>query len=155
MSDFRTFAQKLSTLDQVEALDSRINPPNPLFGPLWGSLKRYLEERRAAEMHIEERAPQGEALTTSVAEIVQSILDQKPSPIPPEQIPVGDAAILMAADGYGIGKVIGKQNANTVVVRTSETVKSFLFPKDPDPTLLYEAAVRAFEAVNLERDLRH
>ena len=41
VSDFRTFAQKLSTLDHVEELDSKINPPNPLFGPLWDSLRTY------------------------------------------------------------------------------------------------------------------
>ena len=75
-------------------------------------------------MHLQERAAEGEALKTNLAGIVQSILEGGPSPTPPEQIPVGDAAILMAADGYGVGKVIGKQGANAMAtyIRYSEVI---------------------------------
>jgi hypothetical protein len=40
-------------------------------------------------------------------------------------IPIGDAAILMAADGYGSGYVKGKQDDVMVVIKTSETLRNY------------------------------
>ena len=153
ISDLRTFAQKLSRLKRIEAIESKINPPNPLFGPLWASLRDYLKERRAVEMEIEERAPAGTELRSNISAIVDQVL--RGDKIDPGHVAIGDAAVLMAADGYGKSKVIGDDDHNHVVVRTSDTVKSFLFDKQPAPDELYEEATRAFEAVNRERDLSH
>ena len=68
---------------------------------------------------------------------------------------VGDAALLMAADGYGRARVKGVEDGREVVVRTSENQKSFLFDSDPNPSLLFEFAFDAFQRINEERGLEH
>ena len=72
---------------------------------------------------------------------MQRILGQSSGkPDHDSQVDITDAAMLMAADGYGHGKIIGEQNGEEVVIRTSDTHKSFLFAKEPDPSELAEAA---------------
>jgi hypothetical protein len=61
----------------------------------------------------------------------------------------------MAADGYGIGKVVGEQKGEEVIIRTSDTHKSFLHPKDPDPAELAKAAAKLFKAISDERHMEH
>jgi len=61
----------------------------------------------------------------------------------------------MAADGYGHGKVIGERRGEEIVIRTSDTHKSFLHPKDPDPMELATAAAKLFKAISDERHMEH
>jgi hypothetical protein len=61
----------------------------------------------------------------------------------------------MAADGYGNGKIVGEQKGEEVVIRTSDTHKSFLFTKDPDPSKLAKAAASHFKKISKERDMTH
>jgi hypothetical protein len=68
---------------------------------------------------------------------------------------VGDAALLMAADGYGRGKVVGLEQGRTVTIRTSENQKSFLHAKDPTPEELFNAAHEEFSKINDTRQLDH
>ncbi|MEW6058427.1 MAG: hypothetical protein AB1540_17640 [Bdellovibrionota bacterium] len=68
---------------------------------------------------------------------------------------VGDAAILMAADGYGSGKVVGVEETRTVTIRTSENQKSFVSDGDPSPEELYRIAYEQFAKINNERYLDH
>jgi hypothetical protein len=68
---------------------------------------------------------------------------------------VGDAALLMAADGYGRGRVKGLEGAHEAVIRTSDNQKSFLLDGDPQPEVLFEAASVAFKKINDERGLEH
>ena len=70
-------------------------------------------------------------------------------------IPSADAAILMAADGYGRGKVVGEENGEEVVVKTSDSQKSFSHDKEPSPEDLAGAAKVQFDKVSKERDMKH
>ena len=69
---------------------------------------------------------------------------------------MGDAALLMATDGYGKGKVEGEGvDDRRVVIRTSDTIESFLFDTDPDPAALYEETRRHLEEISQRRGLGH
>lgn len=68
---------------------------------------------------------------------------------------VGDSAILMAADGYGSGKVVGTEESRTVTIKTSENQKSFVFDGEPSPEELFERAHDEFSKINQDRYLDH
>lgn len=156
VADIRTFATKLSRLDGIYGISATVHPPNPLFGPLWRDLKDYLEQRKADTMKIQEDSPHNEPLNTDLRDHVASIADSHPDPTAPsEPLHIGDAAILMAADGYGSGLVKGRIGSDSVVIRTSETIKNFTFDKDPAPVDLYEAALKIFEQIKHERHMEH
>lgn len=157
VTDLRTFAAKLASLDGIYKLNAKVSPPNPLFGPLWGPLKDYLFKRNTDTMQVVEDAPEAEPLNTKLPEYVQKVSEQTENDeyIPSEELPIGDAAILMAADGYGSGTVKGKHNNETIVIKTSETRKYFIFYKDPDPHELYIKVYAIFEKIKGERHMRH
>ncbi|MFL0867202.1 hypothetical protein [Vibrio parahaemolyticus] len=74
----------------------------------------------------------------------------------PNAVPaIGDAAILMAADGYGRGKVVGIEKGDEVVVKTSDTQKSFLHAKEPIPDELAIKTKVEFDKITKERDMGH
>ncbi len=158
VTDLRTFVMRLSRLDRITQLQATVVPPNPLFGPCWKSLGEYMQKRKLVEAQIREEAPSG--IETKLKKIAAAVL----ADIPPEQLVplmeplldgVGDAALLMAADGYGRARVKGVEEGREVVIRTSENQKSFLFDGDPNPTLLFEYAFEAFRKIDEERGLRH
>ncbi len=154
ISDYRQFGIKLKGLDQITQITARVHPPNPLFGRLWGSLNDYIAERNASELSIKESQEQGSGLETNIAKLVNSIF-ANPDYEPLTPIAIADAALLMAADGYGMGAVHGNQNGEEVIIRTSDTQKSFLFPKDPQPEVLAEEANKHLFRITKERDMRH
>ena len=90
---------------------------------------------------------------------IRGLIDQtdgeRDSPI--EQIDITDAAILMAADGYGDGKIIGreKETGSITVLKTSERHVSFLFNTDPAPDQLFEEAYKHFRKISNERNMDH
>lgn len=154
VADYRAFSEKLSNLDKFIEISAKVHPPNPLFGRLWGELNDYLKERNAAEVSIKESQENKEGLKTEILSLINNILDD-PN-FEPELAPaITDAALLMAADGYGSGKVQGEKGDTIIIIRTSDTQKSFLFEKEPLPEQLAEQAKIHFERLNEERDMRH
>ncbi len=156
VSDLRKFYEKLSILESIEKLSAKVNPPNPLFGPLWEDLKKYLAKRNASQLKIDENCSEGQVLNSQLKDHIKGVLEQTPNkPYEPDKVDIGDSAILMAIDGYGKGKIQGKQNNNKVVIRTTDTVKHFSYDKDPTPETLYEKALSIFEKINTERHMKH
>lgn len=158
ISDFRTFIRRLSKLDLITELRAKVVPPNPLFGPCWKSLSEYLRKRKLEEAQIVEVGGQGiQTKLKAIAEAVQG--DSEPINWPELMEPlldgVGDAAVLMSADGYGRGAVKGIEDGRHVVVKTSENQKSFLFDADPNPERLFEMAFDQLERINVEQGLQH
>jgi hypothetical protein len=47
------------------------------------------------------------------------------------------------------------RDGEEVVIRTSETQKSFLFSKEPSPSDLAREADKHFRRVSIERDMKH
>ncbi|CUI34351.1 hypothetical protein [Achromobacter xylosoxidans] len=157
VSDLKTFAAKLLALDGVYRIEARISPPNPLFSPLWAELEKYLRERNTDRMTLVEDAPDAGSLKTDLPQLVKAASEQtEDAPFVPDvQIPIGDAAILMAADGYGAGIVKGKRKGELVVIRTSETAMNFMFEKNPQPYGLYERALELFDRIEKLRHMEH
>lgn len=154
VADYRAFLQKLRSLDRITELSAKVHPPNPLFGRLWGSLDEYVKKRRADEVSVRETTDKSNGLSTQLLSLIEKILEN-PKYEPSQVLDVTDAAVLMAADGYGSGKAVGTEDGQEVVVRTSESQKSFLFDKNPEPELLAKIARTQFEQVSTERDMAH
>lgn len=157
VTDLKTFAAKLSSLHGIFKIEARISPPNPLFSPLWESLEKYLRERNTDRMTVIEDAPESGVLKTDLPGLVEEAALQTEDTqfVPEYEIPVGDAAILMAADGYGSGTVRGKRDDELVVIKTSETSLNFTFDKTPDPDELYERALDIFAKIEKQRHMEH
>lgn len=157
IADLRSFSAKLTSLDGIYSISAKISPPNPLFGPLWEDLKDYLIERNTDRMTINEESPESRPLITNLPEHVRNVADQTEIEVynPINPLPIGDAAILMAADGYGAGTIRGKSDNQDVVIRTSETVKNFQFSKEPDPIDLFRKAKSILDEIKEKRHLEH
>lgn len=74
---------------------------------------------------------------------------------PDEEADITDAALLMSADGYGRGKVVGESEGVEVIIRTTETKKSFLHAKEPEPEELAKDTRDHFIRISKERDMEH
>lgn len=154
VTDYRAFLDKLISLEKITELSAKVHPPNPLFGRLWGSLDKYVKRRQASEVSVRETSDSSTGLSTELVKLFQQILEN-PKYQPKTEPDITDAAMLMAADGYGSGKAVGMDGDIEVIVRTNESQKSFLFNKEPDPEMLANVARVQFESVSAERDMRH
>lgn len=156
ISDLRSFAIKLSKLEGIYNISASISPPNPLFGPLWEDLKKYLKGRRTDKMKIQEESAGDNTIATNLPSLVKGAADQThEKPFLPQKVDIGDAAILMAADGYGSGYVKGKQRGELVVIKTSETIKNFSFLKEAKPEELFRKTYDIFKKIQEDRHMKH
>lgn len=158
ITDLRTFITRLSNLEKITELTATVVPPNPLFGPCWESLFEYMKKRKLLEATIKEQSSYG--IETKLREIATAVLQEKePKQMVALMEPllggVGDAALLMAADGYGRAKVVGREDNREVIIRTSDNQKSFLFGGSHNSEILYKIAVGEFQKNTLERGLEH
>ncbi|MEO7863341.1 MAG: hypothetical protein ABIU05_23475 [Nitrospirales bacterium] len=159
VTDLRTFVTRLAGLEKITLLQASVKPSNPLFGPCWEPLKDYIKKRRLEEVTIKEESIAG--ISTKVAEIATKMSDGTTGAAELRELMepllngVGDAALLMAADGYGHGKVVGTEENRTVTIKTSENQKSFVFDSDPSPEELFQEAYKQFGKINDERYLDH
>lgn len=152
--DYRQFAHKLKSIDRFTEISAKVYPPNPLFGRLWKSLNTYIKERNASDITLKETANKSSGVNTKILELVENIM-KNPKYEPEETPDITDAALLMAADGYGRGKVTGFDKNMLIVIKTSESQKSFLFDKDPNHFELFKIAYSHFIEINKERDMNH
>lgn len=157
VSDYRAFVEKLRNLGRITEMSAKVYPPNPLFGHHWEKLKEYIQHRNAEEVSVKEKKTDGVGLNTQLLVLMQHLLGESDSggPSAGTEADITDAAMLMAADGYGKGKIVGEQDGETVVIRTSETHKSFLFAKDPEPGELARSSAKFLERISEERDMTH
>lgn len=152
IADLRGFLQRLESLDKITQITATVHPTNPLFGRLWSELDDYVKERDADQLVITESSNTG--LKTRIRELIRGILRNK-SWIPSKEAALADAAILMAADGYGVGAATGIEDGEEVTVKTSKSRKTFLFSKTPEPELLASKARAIFSQISIERDMKH
>jgi len=158
IADLRTFVTRLARLDRITMLSASVNPPNPLFGPCWKSLFEYIKKRGLSELTIKEEGDKG--IDTKIPEIAAAMADSGPaghadSMMEPLLDGVGDAALLMAADGYGRAKVGGTEDGRLVTFKTSDNQKSFQMPVDVVPEELFREAFRYLEEISRDRYLEH
>jgi hypothetical protein len=154
ITDLRHFSEKLEKLDGIYGIAATVSPPNPLFGHLWKDLEEYLSSRQTEKMTIEEEGKEDVPIKSDLTYYVKEMAEAKEGDIPKLKSPrIGDAAILMAADGYGSGTVKGKIDEKTIIIKTSETIKNFLFTKIPKPRDLYYATVKIFDKIRSDRHM--
>jgi len=159
ITDLRTFVTRLARLDRITMLQATVRPPNPLFGPCWKSLSDYIKKRDLDTVQIREESATG--ISTNVQQIAHAIETRSDSaPIllgmmEPLLDGVGDAALLMAADGYGRARVIGVEETRTVTIRTSDNQKSFMVANELSPEELYATAYAQFSQISKDRYLEH
>ncbi len=157
ISDLRSFAAKVSSLEGIYEVKAKVSPPNPMFGSLWEDLKNYLIDRNTDRMNIDEESPENKPLNTNLPEHIKKASEQtEENEYRTEKpLPISDAAILMAADGYGHGLVRGKSGDEFITIKTSETVKNFSFFTSPVPAELYQKAKKIFDDIKEKRHLGH
>jgi hypothetical protein len=157
IADLKTFAVKLRSLSGIYRISAKVVPPNPSFGPLWKPLREYIKKRRSGQMVVREDSKSQEPLNTDLPAIVEKVANQSENEpyIPVEELPIGDAAVLMAADGYGTGHIKGQQEGAVVVIRTTDTNRNFSFDKEPIAEELFAEAVEIFERIKRERHMEH
>jgi hypothetical protein len=158
IADLRTFVTRLLKISHITELSATVSPPNPLFAPCWKSLGDYLRKRKLAEIQIKEQATAG--IETRLKEIAEAVLMEQSAGrlvelMEPLLDGVGDAALLMAADGYGHARIKGVENNHEVIIRTSDDQRSFLFDSDPNPQHLFDMTYEALQNINQERGLKH
>lgn len=154
VSDYLAFTSRLKKLEYFTEFSATVNPPNPMFGRLWGELNKYIDERNSTEVSLKESSSKKDGVKSNIIELMDEIM--KNPDYSPDMVPsVVDAALLMAADGYGRGKVVGVQSNEEVVIKTSDTQINFKFSKDPDPDELAIKAREVLYKVKLERDMGH
>lgn len=155
ISDLQSFVARLRQFDRIDSITATVVPPNPLFGPAWRQVVDYLRRRNASELKVAESAGRG-GLESRVSEVATAVSEGGAEAIadrPP--LDIVDAAVLMAADGYGKAKVQGQVARQEVLVRTTETVQSFVFDPDPEPPALYDEAVSHLNDIVRQRGLQH
>lgn len=157
IADLKSFAQKLSAVKKIYRISSNLRLPNPLYGPLWKSLKDYIKNRESNKMILREESSNEKPLNTRLAEIVNEVSNQTNNKQynPKEELPIGDAAILMAADGYGIGHIKGLKDGEVVIIKTSEINKFFSFNKEPSNEKLFKEAYLMLKKIEDDRHLKH
>lgn len=154
ISDYRAFTSRLKKIRYFSEFSATVHPPNPLFGRLWESLNEYIETRNASEVTVKEQTSKSKGLSSNIVELMDRMMES-PDYVPETPPAIGDAAILMAADGYGRGKVVGIENGDEVVIKTSDARESFLYEKEPEPKELALAARLQFDKVSRQRDMKH
>lgn len=154
IADYKAFSRKLESIDRFTEIYAKVYPPNPLFGRLWGSLNDYVKKRRASDVSVKETSNNPKGISTRVTQLVREIM-ANPNYEPNFDPDITDAAVLMAADGYGAGRITGYEGDAEVVIRTSDSQKSFLFNKEPIVGELVQEVEIQFRRVSAERDMGH
>lgn len=149
VAEYERFIARLQSLKRITKLRATVYPPNPLFGPLWKSLKEYLDRRQLAELKLQETSEAKGVVTN-----IQIALSLPPSKTQSE-LDITDAAVLMAADGYGKATIEGHDKTRRVVIRTADINRSFVFESDPKPEALYKEAKAVFEEIAKQRYHQH
>jgi hypothetical protein len=159
ITDLRKFIEKLASIDTFTEISAKVHPPNPLFGRAWQNLREYLEKRQASELSLKEVGDEKKPLNSHLETHVRGLVDQtdKERYFPSEPVDITDAAILMAVDGYGDGRIVGREREtrSTVILKVSEKHVSFLFEADPSPDQLFEEAHKQFRKISNERIMDH
>ena len=155
ITDLRTFAIRLRDLDVVTHIEAKVHPPNPLFGRAWKDLDDYIENRNAKELMISEQGTRESPLRTKLLDLAVTLSQDADEGRIIGEVDLTDAAVLMAADGYGSGKVAGYGKDVEIVVLTAQNQLSFLFSKQPAHDALAAEALKRLKRESERRGLMH
>jgi hypothetical protein len=159
LDDLEDFYKRLDSFDSITKMKATVNPPNPLFGKLWESLKKYLEERKATELRIQEVSKNG-SLSTQIKELIRLILKGDKSEIEKyvreHNLSNLDLALLMSLDGYGTGRIDGKTKEEYKFIKTHEKTMHFSITRDQlTESTIYSQTETKFKRITDERYMEH
>lgn len=160
VADLLTFVQQISRLETVERIDATVHPPNPLFGRAWRSLRDYMARRRVSEVRVRETASDQATINTTLPALATAAIEGATENRFPNlendlRGEFGDAAVLMAADGYGKARIVGRRAQRRVAVHTRDSQISFSFEREPEPEALFAESAAIFRRIEEERYLEH
>ena len=162
ITDLRAFVRRVAALSSISRLGATVHPPNPLFGPAWQSLASYLRTRQLDAVTIQETARDESGIASNIIDIARTAVDAPegdgiadPAVLRAIGASVGDAAVLMAVDGYGKGKIEGREGEERKVIRTYEAQHGFKTAGDVLPAVIYERARNILVRINDDRYLAH
>lgn len=153
IADMEVFVAKLAKLSQVTELRATVNPPNPMFAPEWKPLRDYIQKRKLKAMTIAETAKKGDEIASTLPTVAAGERQEKVGK--KQEYSPGDAAVLMAADGYGAAKVVGKSEGSTVVVKTSDSALKVILPSDIPAEELAKLTSDIYAKTKETRGFRH
>jgi hypothetical protein len=158
IDDIRSFYQKISQIDRFTYIKTKVNPPNPLFGRFWKSLKEYLIDRNADELSLVEKSNE-KKLNTKIIELMKILLSENEEAlnnyIEKNDISIVDASILMSLDGYGDGRIDGYKGKEYVFIKTHEKALNFTIHKEHSIDDIFQKANSIFLRINDERYMEH
>lgn len=158
LDELKSFYEELSLMDNIEVIKARVKPPNPLFGKLWESLKKYLSERKLDELQLKEVAKK-KGINSKIRELIRLILEGDEEKveeyIKKNQISITDLALLMSLDGYGDGRIDGTQGQKYLFIKTHEKIVHFSLPTDHDFPAIYKEASIILKEISDERYMEH
>jgi hypothetical protein len=159
LDDLESFYKRLDSFDSIIKMKATVNPPNPLYGKLWESLKKYLEERKATELRLQEWNKNG-PLNTRIKELIHLIIkgDKKEIEkyIQEHSLSDLDLALLMSLDGYGSGRIDGKKQSEYVFIKTHERTMHFSVIKDQlTESVIYSKTETILQRITDERYMEH
>lgn len=153
ITDYKKFSTKIKELDEIKEISATVHLPNPLFGELWEDLDDELRSRNSEKLAIVEKAKPGLGIKTSLVNFVESILDKT---IEKKEKPtMSEAAVLMAADGYGKGKVIGLKKGVVAIIKTHLMELTFTANKEIEERELAKLGLEELDRVVRERNMKH
>lgn len=158
IDDLDSFFKKLNTFDSINKMKAVVNPPNPLFGKFWESLKNYLNNRKADELFVQESNKKS-SLNTKIKELIEILLRGDKNEIEKylkdNEISILDLAILMSLDGYGNGRIDGRSNGQYAFIKTHEKIMHFGLARDFTDSEIFEKAITIFRRITDERHMEH
>jgi hypothetical protein len=160
IAELRTFAWRVGQMQCVHEIRAEVLPSNPYFGHLWKSLDEYTKRRGRVRVKHEEKADEkSSGIATRLPHVLAKFATQDSAPPVGDghDLDIGDAAVLMAADGYGTATVAGidKVSGRRVIVRTSASVLSFQAEADDSPQDLADQTVEYAQRAERISGLEH
>lgn len=155
ISDIKNFLDKMKRISVINEIKATVNPPNPLFGHLWESLEKYLKTRNLNELKLNEKA-KNKPINSRLLDLLMAINENKNlSTIDPNDVGIGDAAILMSIDGYGSATIEGKSGQRFITIRTNQKSVQFHFPVGENLDDLYVESKKILDNINNQRYMSH
>ena len=158
LDDLDSFFKKLNNFSSISTMKATVNPPNPLFGRFWKSLKEYIEKRNATELQIKEMNKNNN-LRTLIKELIMLILNKDEKEIDlylkSNDISPLDLAILMSLDGYGNGRIDGHVNGQYKFIKTHEKIIHFALGQEFTNKEIFDKANEIFQRISNERYMEH
>lgn len=115
--------------------------------------RNILKSRNSSTIAIDESSDNspGAGLLSKLQDSIRKILNKEPA----SPIPISDAAVVMAADGYGRAEITGSNNNAVITITTYSTIITIRLASTILPQDLFAAINRRFEIIRKQRDIEH